>query len=257
MNLAKMKRYAVILFLLLQVLALPALALTEPGKNSLKVLFVGNSYTFFNNLPQIVSIMTADENTRLITRKSVAGGASLSDHWRGERGLKTQELIKDGNFDIVVLQEASMGPLTEADTMKKYTKLFCDLIRKKRAKAYLFVTWARKANPRDQKKIDSVYSAAASANGAVLAPVGRAWANAMQQKPEIEFYENDKSHPNELGTLITASVIVETILHQLPYKLPLFYYTFDEDKESLLLMHADEQDAAFCRKIAVETVNPK
>jgi hypothetical protein len=252
-----MNRLPVILFVLFQIVTLKTVSGTEPGRNTIKVLFIGNSYTFFNNLPQIVSIMTEDGNTKLVTRKSVAGGASLSDHWQGGKGLKTLALIRDGNFDIVVLQESSMGPVTEPDTMMKYTKLFCDLIRKNKAKPYLFVTWARKDSPQNQEIIDSVYAATALASGAELAAVGRAWANAMQQKPGMDLYDTDKSHPNDLGTFLSACVLVETILHQLPYKLPLYYYTTDEDRESLLLMHIDEQDAAFCRKVAVETVFPK
>ena len=250
-----MQNYFAVLVFFLHLPYQTTLPSALPGKNTTKILFVGNSYTFFNNLPQIVTIMTENENSKLVTRKSVAGGASLSDHWRGEKGLKTQELIRDGNFDIVILQEASMGPVSEPDTMLKYTRLFCDLIKKKKAKACLFATWPRKDSPLNQKTIDSVYTIAASENGAEVAPVGKAWSNAIRQRPGMELYDTDKSHPSELGTLLAACVIVVKILHQLPYKLPLFYYTSDMDKESLLLMHIDEQDAAFCRKVAVETVN--
>jgi hypothetical protein len=225
------------------------------AKKELKVLFVGNSYTFFGNLPQIVSIISEGAPVRLVTRKSTAGGASLSDHWRGEKGLHTRELIRDGRFDIVVLQDISLGPVNEPDTLKKYARLFCDLIRKSRAKPYLFVTWAHKDTPQHHETIDKVYGEAALENNAEPVPVGDTWVVALKQKPDWGLFDPDMSHPSDLGTFLTACVFVESIVHQLPNPLPLYFYTQDADNESLLLMHIDQEDAMICRKIVVDVVN--
>ena len=66
----------------------------QAERDFLKILFVGNSYTFFGNLPQIVSIISDSTETKLVTRKSTIGGAKLHEHWNGSRGLKTKELIQ-------------------------------------------------------------------------------------------------------------------------------------------------------------------
>ena len=73
-------------------------------KDTLRVLFVGNSYTYFENLPQVVSVLSEQTGTVLITEKSTIGGAKLREHWRGARGLNTKEKIRNGDYDIVVLQ---------------------------------------------------------------------------------------------------------------------------------------------------------
>ena len=65
----------------------------QAQQKELKILFVGNSYTYGNNLPHIVAILSEGTNTKLITRKSVIGGAHLREHWNGDRGLKTREII--------------------------------------------------------------------------------------------------------------------------------------------------------------------
>jgi hypothetical protein len=226
-----------------------------PGKNTLKILFVGNSYTFWGNLPQIVSIISEDTKTKLTTKKSVASGATLSEHWRGEKGLRTQEMIRDGNFDIIVLQEKSMGAVDEPDTLLKYMKLFCGLIKKSKAQPYLFLTWAPESELPNQETISNVYQKAGAENGVEVVPVGKAWALARQLKPDIEFYDTDHHHPSNLGTFLTACVFVEAVNHELPSDLPLFYYTLDSNKESLLLLHIDKSDTAFCRKVAVQTIN--
>ncbi|MCD6354645.1 MAG: hypothetical protein J7L95_03760 [Prolixibacteraceae bacterium] len=53
-------------------------------KDSLKILFVGNSYTYVENIPQIVSLISEQTGIKLITKKSTKGGATLSQHWRGQ-----------------------------------------------------------------------------------------------------------------------------------------------------------------------------
>ena len=118
------------IFLIITALCLglgPYSAPAQVKRDTVKVLFVGNSYTYVENLPQIVSILSNGSNTKLITRKSTMGGAKLSEHWKDERGLKSKEIIRDGNFYIVVLQEHSLGTLNEKDSVIKYEKLFCKI----------------------------------------------------------------------------------------------------------------------------------
>ena len=62
-------------------------------QKELKVLFVGNSYTYGYNLAHIVSIISQETSTLLLTRKSTIGGASLKEHWEGGRELETKKII--------------------------------------------------------------------------------------------------------------------------------------------------------------------
>jgi hypothetical protein len=87
------------------------------GEDTLKVLFVGNSYTNWHNLTQIVSYISDQAKTKLLTNQVTIGAARLKEHWLGERGLKTKEMIRDGKFDLVVLQEQSLGAINEADSL--------------------------------------------------------------------------------------------------------------------------------------------
>lgn len=73
-----------------------SLAGVNAQQKELKVLFVGNSYTYGYNLAHIVSIISQETSTLLLTRKSVIGGASLSEHWNGGRGLETKQIIAGG-----------------------------------------------------------------------------------------------------------------------------------------------------------------
>ncbi len=77
-------------------------------KDTLRVLFVGNSYTSISNMPHLVSLISDSTKVKLITNKSTAGGATLSDHWNGEKELKTKDVICSGLFDILVIQGHSL-----------------------------------------------------------------------------------------------------------------------------------------------------
>ncbi len=224
-------------------------------QKELKVLFVGNSYTYGYNLAHIVSIISEETSTTLITRKSVIGGASLKEHWRGGRELKTRDIIAEGNFDVVVLQDFSMVAMNAPDTSLKYIQLFSDYIRKHGAEPYLFNTWAREKVPQFQAEIDEMYKKAAWANDAILVPVGPAWERAMELRPTVDLFTSDGSHPNELGTMLTASVFVRTICRELPDIIPSLYRIKDAHGETVRLMNHNPEEPEFCRRIANEIVS--
>ena len=219
-------------------------------EKELKVLFVGNSYTYGYNLAHIVSIISEGTSTKLITRKSTIGGASLSEHWLGGRELKTKEIIAEGDFDIVVLQDFSMSAIRTPESTLKYVNLFTEYNKSFGAQTYLFNTWAREKVPQYQAEIDEVYGQAARENGALRVPVGAAWELAQDLRPMVDLYTSDGSHPNELGTMLSASVFVRVITGELPETLPTLNRIEDASGETVRLMNHNPEDAEFCRRIA-------
>jgi len=221
-------------------------------EKELKVLFVGNSYTYGYNLAHIVSIISKGTSTKLVTRKSTIGGASLSEHWLGGRELKTKEIIEEGDFDIVILQDFSMSAIQTPDSLLKYVKLFSDYNKSFGARTYLFNTWAREKVPQFQTEIDKIYGQAARENGAVKVPVGAAWELAQDLRPMVDLYTSDGSHPNELGTMLSASVFVRVITGELPDRVPTLYRIEDGYGETVRLMNHNPEDSEFCRRIALQ-----
>jgi hypothetical protein len=223
-------------------------------QKELKVLFVGNSYTFGYNLPHIVSIISAETSTNLITRKSVLPGAHLGEHWDGGRGLETKKIIAEGDFDIVVLQDFSMSAIHSPDSTLKYVKLFTEYNKSFGALTYLFNTWAREKVPQYQSEIDAIYHQAAEENDAVRVPVGAAWQLALELRPSVDLFTSDGSHPNELGTLLSASVFVRSLTGELPEVMPTLYRIEDAYGETARLMNHNPEDAEFCKRIANEVL---
>ena len=239
---------------MLFLLAIGNYGVAQQDRDTLTVLFAGNSYTYFSNMPHIVSLISDSTRTKLITYKSIAGGVRLSEHWRGEKGLETLEKIKTGAFDIVVLQEQSMGAIQQPDSFAIYAQKLCNLIEENGARPCFYQTWAREKVPQYQEKITSEYTKAAADNDAILAKVGESWKLAQQLRPGIELFSSDGSHPSDLGAFLTACVFVATLTGEVPENLPNRYTIVDTYGEEVKLMSIHPLDVTFCLKVVEEIV---
>lgn len=241
-------QFKIILLTMLFILALTRVN-ANVNRDTLRVLFIGNSYIYYNNLPQMVSLISDSLNTKLICKKSTYGGATLGDHWNSRKGLRTRAILDNEKFDIVIIQDNSMWPLEHADSVLMFGKLFCDLIQSKNSKPYLYNTWSREATPQTQVAIDKVYQTLALQTNSVLVPVGSVWAEAKLQKPATQLYFTDGSHPSPLGTFLIALCFVKKITGTLPNQFATVYNYPAIDNESIRLMQVSENDILFFSKL--------
>lgn len=210
--------------------------LAQAKKDSLRILFVGNSYTFVSNMPHLVSLISDNTNVKLITSKSTAGGATLSDHWNGTKGLKSKEAIRSGKYDIVVLQDHSMQTIRNKNEFLKYSKKLSDLAKAFGVKPYLYVTWARQKVPQYQEIITKAYKEASKKNDCELIMVGEAWKLARKLRPDIQLFMSDGSHQSDLGAFLTALVFVNNFSGEVPVNLLNNYYQItDTNGEQVVL----------------------
>lgn len=241
------KSYLTVILYLLFVL--PTTAQPAPPQ---RVLFVGNSYTYFWNLPQTVAEMAAEKEIKLVTRQSTTGGSNLGHHWRSERELMTVDMIKTGDYDAVVLQDHSMRAIAEPDSLLYYGNLLNELAQSSGAQAYVYMTWSREWDPYMQEEITAQYTALAEKSDAQVVPVGLAWQRARELRPGLPLYDPDGSHPSPLGTYLTACVFFGALTGESPVGLPHRLITTDEHGEKLYLTIQSPQDASFCQKVAAE-----
>ncbi|MCB0702370.1 MAG: hypothetical protein R2863_07835 [Candidatus Kapaibacterium sp.] len=221
-------------------------------KDTLRVLFVGNSYTSISNMPHLVSLISDSTKVKLITTKSTAGGATLSDHWNGEKELKTKDVICSGLFDIVVIQAHSLETIENKENFFKYSKLLCDLAKESGAKPYLYVTWSRQKYQHIQDKITKVYIEVAKVNECDLVLVGEAWKLARTIRPDILLYMSDGSHQNDLGAFLNACQFVGKFTGEVPANLNTSYRIKDAKGEEIMLFWEDALDVELCQKVASE-----
>jgi hypothetical protein len=242
------------IFITFFILGIFNLGIAHAKKDSLHILFVGNSYTSVPNMPQLVSQISDSTRVKLITTRSTAAGATLSDHWNGEKELKTKEAIKNGKYDIVVIQGHSLETIENKHDFLMYSKLLCDLVKESGARPYLYVTWARQNTPQYQDTINKVYQQAAHENNCELIRVGEAWKLARSLKPDINLFMPDGSHQSDLGAILTACVFVSKFSGELPPKLKSKYHIINSKSEPVVLNWDNLLDVEFCQKVATEFI---
>jgi hypothetical protein len=233
----------------------------EPHQN-LRVLFIGNSYTIYNDLPLIVKQLasSAHESRPLEVHMVAMMGATLQEHW--EDGFALQAL-KQGPWDYVVLQGQSLRPLTDPTLTYKYARLLDAEVKESGAQTIFFITWAHEDHPEAQETITNVYMNLAKELDAKVAPVGPAWQQALKQEPHINLYREDAdSHPTPAGSYLAACVFYATLYGHSPVGLTRDFPDAEKEPASwkalnLKLQWGAEkisgQDAASLQRIAWQT----
>ncbi len=91
--------------LLVAIILTPAATADTPGR----ILFIGNSLTSSNSgLEAHVQSLAASAGIVMETGRRTSGGWTLSNHYYSSTTINE---IRNGNWDVVVLQEQSSRPL--------------------------------------------------------------------------------------------------------------------------------------------------
>ena len=193
-----------------------------------RVLFLGNSYTYFNDVPAIVSeLAKAGHQCRVETRMVAPGGKTLKDHWDS---AASRAALNSEAWDFVVLQDQStlginfyfegQTRVTSDELFRPYAELWANEIRKHHATPVFYLTWARKATPVDQAALNYAYVSAAKKTRSLVAPAGLGWARVRQTDPGIDLYYRDGAHPSPAGSYLAACAIYAAIFGKSPVNLP-------------------------------------
>lgn len=217
----------------------------------LKVLFIGNSLTFQNDLPGMIKSLAgrAAPPLPLEVHSSTFGGATLERHWEKGDALK---LIQRGGWSHVVVQGQSLEAITNKESFFKHARLFDDAIRKSGAKTVLYMTWALQKAPQEQKKISDAYRGIGKELAAQVVPVGDARELALKDKPGAAIYSPDGKHPSPQGTYLAACLFYGVFSGQSPKGLPGEVPALSNPAK--MLVRLDAIEAAFYQDIAWKAV---
>lgn len=222
-----------------------------------KILFVGNSYTYFWNLPQCVEALGNEGGMTWTIRQSTAGGVNWGQHVRGEKGLETLKKIKEGDFDVIIFQNHSRASIDRPDSMTYYGHTLTKLARESGAKVFFYMTWAREWDPFMYDPIAKKYLELGKELEVEVIPVGRAWEMARRLRPDFPLYDDDGSHQSPLGTYLNACVFYAAFTGKSPVGLPNRLTTTDANGEKLYLSIQSKNNALFCQKVAEKiTLHP-
>jgi hypothetical protein len=225
-------------------------------QDTLKVLFVGNSFTYFYNLPQVVSALTEESGLALMSRQSTVGGSNLEQHWKEERGTQTRQLIPSENWDYVVFNNHSMSAIADSSAFMEYGQKFAELVHEQGGQAIFIMTWAYDSNPLMQEPVARAYRKLATETQSICFPAGLLFAAARQLRPELNLFFDDK-HPSELGTYMLGLAFCRFFTGQKVSGLPERVTTIDRNDEKLYLIFTHKKDARFLQQLVDEFPLPE
>jgi hypothetical protein len=198
-----------------------------------KVLFIGNSYTYVNDLPALLSNAAQSTGDSVIYDSNCIGGYTFQLH---STNATTLQKIAQGNFDFVVLQEQSQLPSFPISQVQSsvypYAKTLDSLINVANpcTETVFYMTWGRKNGDASNcpnwppictySGMDSLlrmrYENMANTNSALVSPVGAVWRYIRNNFPGIELYSADESHPSLAGSYAAACTFYSIVFRKDP-----------------------------------------
>ena len=212
-------------------------------RDTTRILFLGNSYTFYNEYPLIMKVLAWYEGHYIDGVTYQHPGYTMRQHLANFVSRETVEL---GGFDYVFLQDQSLNPLRIGTSVDKNVvgEMGKMVARVKeynpKAQCIIEMTWGRKNGDNSTKSkgvqdlkqgypdffasyeamqriITANTTAMAEKLGVGLSPVGVAWEIVRRERPDIELYTKDGSHPSYAGSYLAAAVGYLSIFKE-PFK---------------------------------------
>ncbi|MBE6188252.1 MAG: hypothetical protein E7143_03910 [Rikenellaceae bacterium] len=207
-------------------------------QDTLRMLFIGNSYTYYHTYPAIFKEIAWHEGHYADCNIFISGGYTMKAHLANPHSM---EQVDKGGYDYVMLQDQSIlptlnGTADDAGSAEYMTKMV-NRVRESspEAKVLLEITWGRKFGSNNfgkyeqyiekyphfyssydamQQRLIDVMTAEAEQNSALLNPVGLAWQFVMHERPDINLYHTDNHHQSYAGSYLAAAVAYLTIYQQ-------------------------------------------
>ena len=206
-----------------------------------RVLFIGNSYTFVNDLPNTFAKLARSGGHKVEVGMSAQGGWTLTQH---NESPDTLRLLNSAKWNFVILQEQSQIPSVEAARTQGMYPAARELVQKVKAISaapVFFITWAHRngfpENGMDyetmQNQINYGSTHIAQELHAMVAPVGPAWSQVIKEHSDLSLWQEDGSHPTETGSYLAACVFYAVIFNENPVGLS---YRAELPKETVKIL---------------------
>ena len=194
----------------------------------LNVLFLGNSYTYVNNLPQLIKDIAIANGDTLVFDSNCPGGQTFQGHSVDATSISK---INSQAWNHVVLQAQSQEPSFPPSQVSSQTLPYAirldSVIQNNNActKTVFYETWGRKNGDASncsfyaplctyigmQDRLKASYKLFADTTHAIMSPAGEAWRKSIALNPSLELYSSDQSHPSLEGSYLTACVFYEVL----------------------------------------------
>ncbi len=224
------------------------------------VLFVGNSYLYYNNglhnhFKRMVEERIEGFDGSASVKSSTIGGSRLKHH-DVSRLISPQAISKIEKFDLIILQGGSTEPLTKKNRKEfaHFARKHIDAVKENNSEAALYMTHAY-VEPHNRYKqnqikiISETYTKVGNDNAVLVIPVGLAFDLAYRKRPNIKLHDEDGTHPGLLGTYLAACTVFASIYDMSPIGMQYDYFGSIDAPDKLFLQEvAHEVTSAYFDK---------
>lgn len=231
----------------------------DPIRQDPNILFLGNSFTFANDLPGAFQKLSESGGFAPGIVELSDGGYHLSYFAdpEDELGAEFYQIVEEYPLEYVILQEQSRLPTLKEDTEQEMfpaARTLDKMIKSAGGQTVFLMTWAYKngddltgygidaVTTRDemQTQLAQSYTAIADELGALLSPAGIAFVRCADAHPEIELWDaEDNMHPTPEGTYLAACTLYATVYNQSPAGLA---YIADLDADTAAILQQTAAD---------------
>lgn len=170
------------------------------------ILFIGNSLTYYNDLPKLVKKEAKRKGVKVTTKMVAHPNYAIMDHWNdGE----IQKLIRTKKYDYVIVQQGPSSQKEGKELLIDYGKKLSYLCKNNQAELCFFMVWPSQQYYHTFSKVIANHKEAAKITNAILLPVGEVWKAHFDTTNNLDYYSADRFHPSLKGSKKAAEVIVD------------------------------------------------
>ena len=193
----------------------------------MKILMIGNSATYYNDVPGILSNLISENGIDAVVHSATKGGARLSNALSEEtpQHEKLCSLLSENKYDVLFLQEHGIHGIIDTDGFTESAAMLCNMVKAPRT--ILYVPCARKEGNEAMKKrgwtaremTEKAYNAyvrVANEISAELSPATVCFMNILENHPDAPLHAEDMAHPSLLGSCVIATTLYRTLIGKMP-----------------------------------------
>ena len=174
----------------------------------MKVLFLGNSHTYYNDLPALFAEKCRECGREVETSMLAQPGVTYD--WHLTNGTDLRFAFMHGGYDYVVMQQAAHEPCPGLEETLEGALEICRLARSCGIVPVQTVPWARLGIDEQQGMYEK-YEVVCREAGVKENPVGRVFEYINKTRPDIRLHWFDGAHASPYGSYANALCTYKTI----------------------------------------------
>ena len=178
----------------------------------MKVLFLGNSHTYYNDMPQIFAEMCKERGKNVEVTMQAHPGVTYG--WHFSQHTELRFALVHGGFDYIVMQQAAHSPCPAKEETLADAKKIIDLARANGVTPIQTMPWAEKRDPAHQAGMYDIYNTLSAETGVKLTMAGNVFEDVFHNHPQINMYWRDGEHASPYGSYTIALAAYAAIFNE-------------------------------------------